>query len=76
MVVHACNSTTWESESGGSQVQVQSELHSKFKASLGYIVTLFLKQTNKQKPKCFLWTMYWYAYFQTTNVLFFEGPLN
>jgi hypothetical protein len=39
-------------KSGRFQIQSQLELHSKFKASLGYILGPYLKQkTSKQKTK-------------------------
>lgn len=37
MVVHACNLSTREVETGGSGVQGQLQLRRKFKASLGYV---------------------------------------
>jgi hypothetical protein len=39
MVAHACNPSTWETETGGILFQGQPELHSK---------TLSQKQTNKK----------------------------
>jgi hypothetical protein len=43
MVVYAYNTGTLEVEVGESRVQVWAELQAEFKASLGYIVKLFLK---------------------------------
>lgn len=37
MVAQACNPDTKEAEARGSGVQSHSQLHGKFKASLGYI---------------------------------------
>lgn len=36
MVTNASNCSAWEVEAGGSGVQVSPQLHSKFKASVGY----------------------------------------
>jgi hypothetical protein len=38
MVAYKCNTSTWEAEAGGSQIQGHPSLHSEFEASLGYIV--------------------------------------
>jgi hypothetical protein len=38
MVVHACNPSTLEAETGGKRVKDQPVLHSEFQASLGYTV--------------------------------------
>jgi hypothetical protein len=42
MVAYTCNPSTWEARAGGSKVQSQPGLHSKFKASLGYVVGPYL----------------------------------
>jgi hypothetical protein len=53
VVVHTYNPSTWEAETGCSQVQGQFGLHSEFKANLSYKVTPCLKtkqgKTKKQK---------------------------
>jgi hypothetical protein len=49
MVVHAYNPSTQEVEARGSRVQDQPGLTSKFEASMGYIMRLCLKKTNKKK---------------------------
>jgi hypothetical protein len=46
MVLHTFNTSTQKVEAGGSKVQDQPGLHSKFKASLSYTVKPSLK-----KPK-------------------------
>lgn len=48
--VHACNSNTQEVEGGGSEVQGHPQLHSEFKASLGYIKP-YLKIKRRRKEK-------------------------
>lgn len=41
MVVRAFNPSTWTVKQEGSRVQGQPQLQSKFKASLGYMVSSF-----------------------------------
>jgi hypothetical protein len=36
-VVHICNLSTWEVETGGLRIQGQPVIHNKFQVSLGYI---------------------------------------
>lgn len=49
MVVHNCNLSTQEAETGGlQQVQYKPGLHNEFEASLEYIVRPFLKNTTKK----------------------------
>jgi hypothetical protein len=47
MVEHSCNLRTWEAEAGGSQIQGQPELHSRFQATGDYKVKkiLFFKKS-------------------------------
>jgi hypothetical protein len=49
LVVHACNSSTWETKAGRIQVGGQSGLYSKFKASRGYTYSEILPQKKKIK---------------------------
>jgi hypothetical protein len=56
------NTGTWEAQAGGLlQVQAWPELHSKYKASQGYIHNKILSQKTKQEkqtitlPKCIKW---------------------
>jgi hypothetical protein len=49
MMTHAYNPSTWKTETGKSKGQPR--LHSKFKASLGNIVTPCLKQKPPQQNK-------------------------
>jgi hypothetical protein len=48
MVVHSVIPATQEAKAGGSQVQGQPELHSKFQASLCWVTRSCLKNQNKQ----------------------------
>jgi hypothetical protein len=48
-VVHVWNPGTREVEAGRLLVQGQTRLDSKLKASLGYIVRLYLKKKKKEK---------------------------
>jgi hypothetical protein len=50
-VVHVWNPGTREVEAGRLLVQGQTRLDSKLKASLGYIVRLYLKKKKKKKKK-------------------------
>lgn len=50
LVACACNPSSWELETRGSEVQVHSWLPSKFKASLGYMKP-HLKTKQKKKMK-------------------------
>jgi hypothetical protein len=47
--VQVCNSSTRETETGGSQVQGQPELHSEFKDSLDYTVKSCPKNLGKKE---------------------------
>lgn len=56
------NTGTWDAQAGGLlQVQAWPELHSKYKASQGYIHSKILSQKTKQEkqtitlPKCIKW---------------------
>lgn len=51
MVAFACNPSTQEAESGGSQIWSQHRLHTKSQASLSSVMKPWLKnkQTNKNK---------------------------
>jgi hypothetical protein len=51
MVEHISNLGTQEVKAGGSGVQGQLQLHSKFEASL-YYETLSKQTSNKIKPGC------------------------
>lgn len=46
MVSHACYSSTWELEAGGSAVQIQPWLHTAYESSLGYT-----REERKRKKK-------------------------
>jgi hypothetical protein len=48
MVTHACNSNTWESETGGSGVQGESGLHSK---TLSQKQKLVLTKRERQRQR-------------------------
>jgi hypothetical protein len=48
MVVHTCNSSTWEVEAGGSWIPGQPGLHSKFKDNLSCIVRPCLKNEQRR----------------------------
>ena len=40
VVVHACDTNTWEQEAGKSEVHGHPGLHSQFEANLGYYESL------------------------------------
>lgn len=38
VLAHSCNPSTWEAKAGRSEVQDQCAIHSKLRASLGYVL--------------------------------------
>lgn len=48
LVVHTCNSNTWEVEAEGPRIQDQIQLNSEFEASLDYIRAYFDRETDRQ----------------------------
>lgn len=52
MVVHSCNSNTWDMEAERSRIQGYSCPHSQFEANLGYMRPC-IKQTNKNVMNTF-----------------------
>ena len=49
LVVHTCNSNTWEVEAGGSEVQGHPWLHSEFKASPELLETQTRREEGKER---------------------------
>lgn len=48
-MVHGCNPSSSEVETGRPGTQGQLQLHSKFKASLGYLVRHRIKKKEREK---------------------------
>lgn len=53
---HDCDSSTWEEQAGGPEIQDQPQLHGEFKASLGYMK---LSKNNRNSQKLAISNFFW-----------------
>lgn len=63
LMVHGCNPSTKELETGGLGVVHKPQLHSKFKASVGYMRPCLKKREGERKKKAFYKKKVWFFSF-------------